>query len=156
MEGSCSEWSVSRLKEFLKERGVSYGHCVEKSELVALVEQSSELPLVGAAPIPAAPIESTDLVPFGVSEDYYTSSSSEGMNFYELLGVERDATLNQIKKGYYKQALLWHPDKNHTPGAEIRFKQISEAYQVLQDPALRERYDTYGKRSEERRVGKEC
>eukprot|EP00325_Prymnesiales_sp_UTEX-LB-985_P001592 CAMPEP_0174706292 /NCGR_PEP_ID=MMETSP1094-20130205/9199_1 /TAXON_ID=156173 /ORGANISM="Chrysochromulina brevifilum, Strain UTEX LB 985" /LENGTH=600 /DNA_ID=CAMNT_0015904545 /DNA_START=41 /DNA_END=1843 /DNA_ORIENTATION=+ len=65
--------------------------------------------------------------------------------YYDLLGVQSDASADAIKKGYYKKALRLHPDKN--PGdAEkaAEFQKVSEAYQVLADSNLRERYDTHG------------
>ncbi|MFP6854404.1 MAG: molecular chaperone DnaJ [Opitutales bacterium] len=66
-------------------------------------------------------------------------------DFYDLLGISRDASGTELKKAYRKLAVQFHPDKN--PGdqeAEEKFKQISEAYDVLKDPAKRQRYDQYG------------
>lgn len=66
-------------------------------------------------------------------------------DYYELLGVSRDASADDIKKAYRKLAVRYHPDKN--PGdktAEEKFKQISEAYEALQDPDKRAAYDRYG------------
>ncbi len=66
-------------------------------------------------------------------------------DYYSLLGVDRNATPEEIKKAYRKLALQYHPDRN--PGnkdAEEMFKRISEAYQVLSDPEKREIYDRYG------------
>jgi molecular chaperone DnaJ len=65
--------------------------------------------------------------------------------FYRLLGVERDASEADIKKAYRKLAMEWHPDKNRTAEAEGRFKEITEAYEVLRDPQKRAAYDRYGK-----------
>ncbi|XP_068698019.1 dnaJ protein homolog 1-like [Montipora foliosa] len=67
-----------------------------------------------------------------------------GKDFYDILGVPRNATDKEIKKAYKKLALIWHPDKNKSPGAEDKFKEISEAYDVLSDKEKREVFDTYG------------
>jgi molecular chaperone DnaJ len=65
--------------------------------------------------------------------------------FYALLGVSREATETDIKKAYRKLAMEYHPDKNSAPEAEARFKEITEAYEVLRDPQKRAAYDRYGK-----------
>ena len=69
-------------------------------------------------------------------------------DYYEVLGVARDASAEDIKKAYRKLALQFHPDKN--PGnkeAEEKFKEISESYEVLSDPQKRQVYDQYGHRA---------
>lgn len=66
-------------------------------------------------------------------------------DYYDILDVSRDASQDEIKKAYRKQALKYHPDKN--PGdhhAEENFKQAAEAYEVLRDPDKRSKYDRYG------------
>ena len=67
-------------------------------------------------------------------------------NYYELLGISKNASEDDIKKSYRKLAVKWHPDKNpnNKEEAEKKFKEISEAYQVLSDPSKREIYDNYG------------
>jgi curved DNA-binding protein len=65
-------------------------------------------------------------------------------DFYEVLGVPRTATQDEIQKAYRKLARQHHPDVNKDPGAEDRFKEISEAYDVLSDPQTRRRYDAFG------------
>ncbi|HSE44916.1 MAG TPA: DnaJ domain-containing protein, partial [Gemmatimonadales bacterium] len=62
-----------------------------------------------------------------------------------MLGVARDASEAEIKKAYRKLALELHPDRNPDPAAEARFKEITEAYEVLRDPQKRATYDRYGK-----------
>lgn len=65
--------------------------------------------------------------------------------FYALLGVARDAGDADIKKAYRKLAMEYHPDRNPAPEAEARFKEITEAYEILRDPQKRAAYDRYGK-----------
>lgn len=67
-----------------------------------------------------------------------------GKDYYRILGLSRGATEDDIKKAYRKQALRYHPDKNKDPGAEERFKEIAEAYDVLSDPKKREIFDKFG------------
>ncbi|MDX1493156.1 MAG: molecular chaperone DnaJ [Longimicrobiales bacterium] len=67
-------------------------------------------------------------------------------DYYELLGVPRDADSEQIKKAYRKLALKYHPDRNDgSKEAEDRFKEVTEAYEVLRDSEKRAMYDRYGK-----------
>jgi molecular chaperone DnaJ len=65
--------------------------------------------------------------------------------FYALLGISRDASEAEIKKSYRKLAMEYHPDRNPSPQAEAKFKEITEAYEVLRDPQKRAAYDRYGK-----------
>lgn len=67
-----------------------------------------------------------------------------GKDYYKTLGIQKGATDEDIKKAYRKLALKFHPDKNKSPGAEDRFKEIAEAYEVLSDKKKREVYDRYG------------
>jgi len=72
------------------------------------------------------------------------------MDYYEILGVSKNASLEEIKAAYRKQALKWHPDRNKSPEATERFKQINKAFEVLSDPKKREIYDRYGEEAFER------
>ncbi|MCQ1537285.1 molecular chaperone DnaJ [Methanosarcina sp. KYL-1] len=65
-------------------------------------------------------------------------------DYYEILGVAKDASADEIKKIYRKLALQYHPDRNKEAGAEEKFKEISEAYAVLSDPEKRAQYDRFG------------
>jgi curved DNA-binding protein len=65
-------------------------------------------------------------------------------DYYDVLGVKRDASTEDVRRAYRKLARQYHPDVNKEPDAEDRFKEISEAYEVLRDPEKRERYDRLG------------
>ena len=65
-------------------------------------------------------------------------------DFYEALGVPRSPSQDDIQRAYRKLARQYHPDVNKTPDAEERFKEISEAYDVLSDPEPRRKYDAFG------------
>ena len=65
-------------------------------------------------------------------------------DYYEVLGVPRDAAGEQVKKAFRKLALEFHPDRNKKAGAEEKFKEVNEAYQVISDPKKRADYDRFG------------
>ncbi|CAM4466793.1 unnamed protein product [Leuciscus chuanchicus] len=67
-----------------------------------------------------------------------------GKDYYSVLGIQKGASDDEIKKAYRKQALKYHPDKNKSPSAEEKFKEIAEAYDVLSDPKKKDVYDRFG------------
>lgn len=69
---------------------------------------------------------------------------ADEQDFYDMLGVSRNATAEDIQRAYRKLARTYHPDLNKDPDAEGKFKQIAEAYDVLSDPATRKKYDAFG------------
>ena len=69
---------------------------------------------------------------------------AEPRDFYEVLGVGRNASPDEIQRAYRKLAREYHPDINKDPAAEAQFKDVAEAYDVLSDPETRRRYDAFG------------
>ena len=77
-------------------------------------------------------------------------------DYYKILGIDKKASVAQIKKAYRKLALKDHPDKTEGDKAmEIKFKKISEAYAVLSDPEKKNQYDTYGSADFQQRFSQE-
>lgn len=70
-------------------------------------------------------------------------------DYYDLLGVPKDASARQIKKAFHKLALKYHPDRNKDPDAEAKFREIADAYETLSDEKRRREYDEFGHRSEQ-------
>jgi curved DNA-binding protein len=68
----------------------------------------------------------------------------EFKDYYRIMGVERDATQEEVKRAYRKLARKYHPDVSKEPDAEARFKEVGEAYEVLKDPEKRAAYDQLG------------
>lgn len=71
-------------------------------------------------------------------------ANSKKRDYYEVLGVAKTASIDEIKRAFRKLAMQWHPDRNKSPEAEAKFKEINEAYQVLSDADKRKIYDQFG------------
>jgi molecular chaperone DnaJ len=69
---------------------------------------------------------------------------TEKRDYYEVLGLDRNASQDDIKRAFRKLAFQYHPDRNKEPDAEEKFKEISEAYAVLSDPQKKQQYDAFG------------
>ena len=82
------------------------------------------------------------------SEDKKCKELLKKKDYYDILNIKKDANKDEIKRGYKKQAIKFHPDKNHSKLAEECFKKISEAYQCLSNPEKKEFYDKYGNEEE--------
>lgn len=76
-------------------------------------------------------------------------------DYYEILGVDKKASADDIKSSYRKLAMQYHPDKNKSPDAEEKFKEISEAYGVLSDQGKRQQYDQFGHAGIDQRYSQE-
>lgn len=74
----------------------------------------------------------------------YNASMATKRDYYEVLGVAKSATADEIKRAYRKLALEWHPDRNKSEGANDKFKEINEAYEVLSDAKKKQSYDQFG------------
>ncbi|CAH0383380.1 unnamed protein product [Bemisia tabaci] len=81
---------------------------------------------------------------------FHTSKSLLGKDYYDILGIPRNASPQEVKKAYYQLAKKYHPDQNKTdPNASKKFQEVSEAYEVLSDDTKRKQYDSWGQTSEE-------
>lgn len=74
-------------------------------------------------------------------------------DYYELLGVTKTASADEIKRAYRKLALQYHPDRNKEKGAEVKFKEVTKAYEVLSDPQKKQSYDQFGHAAFEQGAG---
>src|SRR3989304_8407473 len=70
--------------------------------------------------------------------------ATQKADYYDILGVARNASADEVKRAFRRLAMQYHPDRNPEPGAETRFKEINEAYEVLSDPEKRASYDRFG------------
>ena len=68
----------------------------------------------------------------------------EYKDYYDIMGVKRDATVDELKRSYRKLARKYHPDVSQEADAEAKFKEVGEAYEVLKDPEKRAAYDQLG------------
>ncbi|OWK51564.1 dnaJ homolog subfamily B member 12 [Lonchura striata] len=95
---------------------------------------------------PSANREAGGEAPKGYTQDQLDAVKrvKQCKDYYEILGVNRDASDEDLKKAYRKLALKFHPDKNHAPGATEAFKAIGNAYAVLSNPEKRKQYEQFG------------
>src|SRR5271170_7311069 len=82
---------------------------------------------------------------FNLKSAIWGTMMSSRRDYYEVLGVSKEADDEVIKKAYRKLAMQYHPDRNvGDDDAELKFKECAQAYEVLRDPEKRRRYDRYG------------
>ena len=80
----------------------------------------------------------------GAHQFHSSSYAQKKRDFYDVLGVKSNASKSDIKKSYFNMAKKYHPDVNKEKGAEEKFREVSEAYEVLEDDKKRQMYDNYG------------
>src|SRR3989337_4598464 len=78
---------------------------------------------------------------------------ADNKDYYDVLGVSKTSSADEIKKAYRKLALQFHPDRNKSKEAEEKFKEINQAYEVLSDPQKKQMYDQYGHQAFEAGAG---
>uniref|UniRef100_G3V6I5 DnaJ heat shock protein family (Hsp40) member A3 n=1 Tax=Rattus norvegicus TaxID=10116 RepID=G3V6I5_RAT len=94
---------------------------------------------------PGVRLTGTKSFPFVCTASFHTSASLAKDDYYQILGVPRNASQKDIKKAYYQLAKKYHPDTNKDdPKAKEKFSQLAEAYEVLSDEVKRKQYDAYG------------
>ncbi|KAL1779221.1 dnaJ-like subfamily A member 3, mitochondrial isoform X1 [Sigmodon hispidus] len=94
---------------------------------------------------PGVRLTGTKNFPFVCTASFHTSASLAKDDYYQILGVPRNASQKDIKKAYYQLAKKYHPDTNKDdPKAKEKFSQLAEAYEVLSDEVKRKQYDAYG------------
>merc|ERR1711971_1324085 len=89
----------------------------------------------------------------GVSQVSLKRAFKMGKDYYAILNVKKGASDDELKKAYRKSALKYHPDKNKSTGAEEKFKEVAEAYDVLSDNKKRQIYDQFGEDGLKRGAG---
>ncbi|KAF6123957.1 DnaJ heat shock protein family (Hsp40) member A3 [Phyllostomus discolor] len=94
---------------------------------------------------PGVSLTGVQCYPFVCTASFHTSTPLAKEDYYQILGVPRNASQKEIKKAYYQLAKKYHPDTNKDdPRAKEKFSQLAEAYEVLSDEVKRKQYDTYG------------
>src|SRR5688572_23139506 len=96
-----------------------------------------------AASLESSIVKAVDLRP-NVDLPYTRLRMATQRDYYDILGVPRGASDDDIKRSFRRLAQQWHPDVNTSAEADSRFKEINEAYQVLSDPQRRQAYDMFG------------
>ena len=129
-DGEPGSLSIGRLKSELRSLGVPHSDCVERSELVARLVEAREGGRTKAEPTGPAPVQPE-------SADVQRVLACPPHDHHAVLGVDRDADADALKKAYRTLALKLHPDKCPAVGADEAFKRVSTAFAVLSDPRQR-------------------
>ena len=101
-------------------------------------------------------LDSWSSKPFNIHSNKFHATSAINAakrDFYEVLGIQKGASKSEVKKSYFKLAKQYHPDVNKEKNAEAKFREITEAYEVLEDEKKKEMYDAYGHAGVDENVG---
>lgn len=161
----CLELALKYIKQGNKVKAEKFVRKAEKlfpsrkiQEILNLVQQMDEEDNEAHGSVPPhqrngghSPSHDHDNEEASTSSANFTQEQVEAVkrirkckNYYEILGLGKDASEAELKKSYRKLALAFHPDKNKAPGASEAFKAIGNAYAVLSDPEKKRQYDLYG------------
>ena len=139
-----STWTISQLQEYLEHNGIDCSECKKKSDFVELARSVSEDKDAPQAP-PAKAQKTEEVKEEEEEEEEEEEDPTTKRNYYEILGVEKDAAVSEITRKYYELVSIYHPVVNsRDPEAEEKFSKIMRAYKVLSDPEKRRGYDENG------------
>ena len=160
--GACPRPNPSRLRRFrlvMEKSGSFYAAYKANTRVAADGDETRDgakrRATAGPQPQPPPSPEPPSPAPRSPRAPHHAAPRTVdmGKDYYDVLGIKKGASEDDVKKAYRRQALRYHPDKNKSPGAEEKFKEVAEAYDVLSDPKKKDIYDRFGEEGESREPG---